>query len=46
MKCVIPDLAGVSSREPTPIQNPTATERTPGMCSATTRSPVSSSDMA
>ena len=30
MKCVTPARAGGSSREPAPIQNPIAAERTPG----------------
>src|SRR5947209_12562294 len=44
MKCETPAFASVSSREPAPIQNPSATERTPGRRSETTRSPESSSE--
>src|SRR5690242_16173121 len=44
MKCETPALASVSSREPAPIQKPSATERTPGTRSEMTRSPESSSD--
>src|SRR5438105_14681395 len=44
MKCVAPAFASVSSREPAPIQNPIATERTPGTRSLMTRSPESSSE--
>src|SRR5947209_9605721 len=43
-KCEMPACAGVSFREPTPIQNPSAIERTPGTTSVTTRMPESSSD--
>ncbi len=43
MKCEIPALASVSSREPAPIQKPIATERTWARRSETTRSPVSNS---
>src|SRR5262245_35129111 len=43
MKCVTPARVCGSSREPAPIQNPIATERTPGMPSVTTRTPESSS---
>ncbi len=43
MKCDTPARASVSSREPAPIQNPSATERTPGTRSEMTRSPVASS---
>src|SRR5438046_2143401 len=44
MKCETPAFASVSSREPAPIQNPSATERTPGTRSEMTRSPESSSE--
>ena len=44
MKCEMPALASVSSREPAPIQKPSATERTLGICSEMTRSPESSSE--
>src|SRR5438477_6140873 len=44
MKCETPALASVSSREPAPIQKPSATERTLGTRSEMTRSPVSSSE--
>src|SRR4029450_7176052 len=44
MKCETPAFASVSSREPAPIQNPIATERTPGTRSEMTRSPESSSE--
>src|SRR2546429_8568470 len=44
MKCEIPALESVSSREPAPIQKPRATERTLGMRSEITRSPESSSE--
>src|SRR5436190_4256074 len=44
MKCEAPAFASVSSREPAPIQNPIATERTPGTRSEITRSPESSSE--
>src|SRR6478736_3694195 len=44
MKCETPALASVSSREPAPIQKPSATERTPGTRSEITRSPESSSE--
>ena len=43
MKCVMPAFEGVSSREPAPIQNPSATERTLGIRSVITRWPESSS---
>ena len=43
MKCETPARASGSSREPAPIQNPSATERTPGTRSEMTRSPSSSS---
>ena len=43
MKCEIPALASVSSREPAPIQKPIATERTWARRSEMTRSPESSS---
>ena len=43
MKCVMPALEGVSSREPAPIQNPRATDRTLGIRSVITRWPESSS---
>ena len=43
MKCVMPALEGVSSREPAPIQNPRATDRTLGIRSVITRCPESSS---
>jgi len=38
----MPDRAGSSLRDPTPIQNPSAIDRTPSMGSVTTRSPLSS----
>src|SRR6476646_6415864 len=44
MKCETPALASVSSREPEPIQNPSATERPLGTRSEITRSPVASSE--
>ena len=44
MKCETPALASVSSREPAPIQKPSATERTLGIRSEMTRSPESSSE--
>src|SRR5438105_10294625 len=44
MKCETPAFASVSSREPAPIQKPSATERTLGTRSEITRSPVSSSE--
>src|SRR5712691_754519 len=44
MKWEIPALASVSSREPAPIQKPSATERTLGIRSEMTRSPESSSE--
>src|SRR5256885_705084 len=44
MKCETPAFASVSSREPAPIQNPSATDRTPGTRSEMTRSPESSSE--
>jgi len=40
MKCEMPFSAGVSQREPVPIQNPTATLRTEGMGSVMTRMPL------
>ena len=43
MKCVTPAWAGVSSREPAPIQKPSATERTWSSFSVIRRSPESSS---
>src|SRR5919204_3027998 len=43
MKCETPARSGRSSREPAPIQNPIATERTEGTRSEMTRSPESSS---
>ena len=39
MKCETPARASGSSREPAPIQKPSATERTPGTRSEMTRSP-------
>src|SRR4026207_2484345 len=42
MKCEMPALASVSSREPAPIQNPIETERTGARRSEMTRSPESS----
>ena len=44
MKWEAPAFASVSSREPAPIQNPSATERTLGTRSEMTRSPESSSE--
>jgi hypothetical protein len=44
MKWETPALASVSSREPAPIQKPSATERTLGTRSEMTRSPESSSE--
>src|SRR5436190_20732871 len=44
MKWETPALPSVSSREPAPIQKPSATERTPGTRSEITRSPESSSE--
>jgi hypothetical protein len=44
MKWETPALASVSSREPAPIQKPSATERTLGTRSEITRSPDSSSE--
>ena len=44
MKCESPDFASVSSREPARIQNPSATDRTPGRRSEMTCSPESSSE--
>ena len=44
MKCETPAFASVSSREPAPIQKPSATERTDGTRSEITRSPESSSE--
>ena len=43
MKCETPARASGSSREPAPIQKPSATDRTPGTRSEMTRSPVESS---
>src|ERR1044072_3584657 len=43
MKCERPAFASVSSREPAPIQKPSATERTCASRSEMTRSPESSS---
>ena len=43
MKWETPARSCGSSREPAPIQNPSATERTPGTRSVITRSPVASS---
>ncbi len=43
MKCETPARESGSSRDPAPIQKPSATERTPGTRSEMTRSPVSSS---
>src|SRR3982750_3510576 len=43
MKCVTPASLPSSSREPAPIQNPTAAERTCSRRSEITRSPESSS---
>ena len=43
MKCDTPPRDSGSSREPAPIQKPSATERTPGTRSEMTRSPVASS---
>jgi hypothetical protein len=45
MKCDAPARSLRSSRDPAPIQNPTATERTLETRSETTRSPESSSEM-
>ena len=42
MKWETPARASVSSREPAPIQNPSATERTLATCSLISRSPVGS----
>src|SRR2546423_239104 len=42
-KCEIPACSGASLREPTPIQNPSAIDRTEGMASVTTRTPEPSS---
>ena len=44
MKCDTPARSGRSSRDPAPIQNPSATERTLGTFSEITRSPESSSE--
>src|SRR3954463_6710024 len=44
MKCETPALSSRSSREPVPIQKPSATERTLATRSEITRSPESSSD--
>src|SRR5436305_247371 len=41
-RCDRPASVSFSVTEPVPIQNPRATERTPGMCSVTTRTPESS----
>src|SRR6186713_1243345 len=43
MKCETPARVSDSSREPAPIQKPSAIERTPGTRSEMTRSPVLSS---
>src|SRR5438105_7549762 len=43
MKCETPAFASVSSRDPAPIQYPTAAERTCSSLSEITRSPESSS---
>ena len=43
MKCETPARASGSSREPAPIQKPSATERTPVTRSEMTRSPAASS---
>jgi hypothetical protein len=43
MKCETPAFEGVSSREPAPIQKPSATDRTLGIRSVITRWPESSS---
>ena len=40
-KCDSPACAGVSSRDPVRTQKPSATERTPGTRSVTTRTPES-----
>src|SRR5882672_10138280 len=40
MKCVIPFCSGDSRREPVPTQTPTETERTCGMTSLITRTPL------
>src|SRR5215510_9275030 len=40
MKCVIPFCSGDSRREPVPTQTPTETERTCGMTSVITRTPL------
>jgi hypothetical protein len=42
-KCEDPLIRGGSSREPASTQKPRATERTPGIRSVTTRSPVPNS---
>ena len=42
MKCEMPFCSGVSRREPAPIQIPTETERTCGMVSVITRTPLAS----
>jgi hypothetical protein len=39
MKCEMPAWCSGSNREPTPIQTPRASERTPARGSVTTRSP-------
>src|SRR5919201_79131 len=44
MKCETPARSSRSSREPAPIQKPSATERTLGTFSEITRSPESSSE--
>lgn len=45
MKWEMPAFLTVSSREPLPIQKPTATERTPARRSEATRKPDGSSVM-
>jgi len=42
MKCEMPFCSGVSRREPVPIQIPTETERTCGIASVITRTPLGS----
>ena len=42
MKCDTPAREGGSSREPVPIQSPSATDRTPRSGSVATRSPPGS----
>ena len=44
MKCETPARSSRSSRDPAPIQKPSAIERTLGTRSDTTRSPESSSE--